>query len=195
MGRYATKVITKEELEKIVKVINDGFIINNIKQVRPNNRIATLLLFQANAGLRIGDILQLSMNSFKIEGDGVHINIVEEKTKKVRNFKIQDDLYLMLKKYAKKNNIPDNRLLFPITVRNVQKYIKLACEYLGIQGVSTHSFRKYYATNIYNNSNHDVRLVQQALQHTSLTNTQKYIGISNEKYNKVLSSTLTLIQL
>ena len=100
-----------------------------------------------------------------------------------------------IEKYAADNNIPDNRLLFPITVRNVQKYIKLACEYLGLKGVSTHSFRKYYATNIYNNSNHDVRLVQQALQHTSLTNTQKYIGISNEKYNKILSSTLTLISL
>ena len=195
MGRYATRVITKDELNKIVKAINDGFIINQSREVRGNKRIAALLIVQANIGLRIGDILQLTMNSFEIDVNGYRINIIEEKTNKKRIFKVQDEIYTFIKDYAADNHIPDPSLLFPITVRNVQKYIKLACEYLGLQGVSTHSFRKYYATNIYNNSNHDVRLVQQALQHTSLTNTQKYIGISNEKYNKVLASTLTLIQL
>ena len=43
-----------------------------------------------------------------------------------------------------------NDLIFPITERAVQKQLWIVCDYLGYEGISTHSFRKWYATEIYN---------------------------------------------
>ena len=42
-----------------------------------------------------------------------------------------------------------NELMFPITERAVQKQLHIVCDYLGYEGISTHSFRKWYATEIY----------------------------------------------
>ena len=41
---------------------------------------------------------------------------------------------------------------FPVTERAVQKQLHIVCDYLGYDGISTHSFRKWYATEIYKNS-------------------------------------------
>lgn len=35
--------------------------------------------------------------------------------------------------------------MFPITERAVQKQLHIVCDYLGYEGISTHSFRKWYA--------------------------------------------------
>ena len=57
----------------------------------------------------------------------------------------------------------------------------MVCDYLGFEGISTHSFRKFYATEIYKNSNYNIALVQQLLQHSSAAVTQRYIGIEPQR--------------
>ena len=39
--------------------------------------------------------------------------------------------------------------------------------YLGYEGISTHSFRKWYATEICRSSGYDIALVRRLLQHSS----------------------------
>ena len=65
--------------------------------------------------------------------------------------------------------------MFPITERAVQKQLHIVCDYLGYEGISTHSFRKWYATEIYNANVFDIALVQRLLQHSSVATTQRYI--------------------
>jgi site-specific recombinase XerD len=69
----------------------------------------------------------------------------------------------------------------------VQKQLKIVCDYLGIEGISTHSFRKYFATQIYLNSNYNIELVRQLLQHSTTAITQKYIGIGPAELEKALN--------
>ena len=75
-----------------------------------------------------------------------------------------------------RNGIDRNDLIFPITERAIQKQLHIVCEYLGFEGISTHSFRKWYATEIYKANGYDIALVQRLLQHSSAAVTQRYIG-------------------
>ena len=66
-----------------------------------------------------------------------------------------------------RNSIGRTELMFPITERAVQKQLRIVCDCLGFEGISTHSFRKWYATEIYNANGCDIALVQRLLQHSS----------------------------
>jgi len=74
----------------------------------------------------------------------------------------------------------------------VQSILKMACDYLGYEGISTHSFRKFYATEIYKQDN-DIALVQRLLQHSSPAVTQRYIGIEPERIEKAILGHMELL--
>ena len=63
----------------------------------------------------------------------------------------------------------------------------------GYEGISTHSFRKWYATEIYKNSGFDIALVQRLLQHSSAAVTQRYIGIEPQRIEKAIEGHAKLI--
>ena len=76
------------------------------------------------------------------------------------------------------NNIPADAVIFPITERAVQKHLQKVVDYLGYgDSIGTHSFRKFFATEIYKNNNYDIVLVQKLLQHSSVATTQRYINV------------------
>ena len=76
------------------------------------------------------------------------------------------------------NNISTDATIFPITERTVQKYLQKVVDYLGYgDSIGTHSFRKFFATEIYKNNNYDIVLVQKLLQHSSVATTQRYINV------------------
>ena len=195
MGRYQTRPVSKDELIKIVSLIKNGFIEKNGIEHNSNPRIASLLLFQANVGLRIGDIVKLKLNDIIATNDQYYFNMIEEKTGKKRTFEIQQEVYNSIKKYCTDNNIKSDRLIFPITVRNVQKLLKATCDYLGYKNVSTHSFRKYYACNVYVNSGYNIALVKELLQHTSIATTQKYLNTQPSNYKEIIQKCTTMIDL
>lgn len=59
--------------------------------------------------------------------------------------------------------------------------------------IGTHSFRKMFATKCYEASGNDIELVRRLLQHSSVAVTRRYIGISDEKVESVLSSCVDII--
>ena len=64
---------------------------------------------------------------------------------------------------------------------------------LPIEDIGTHSFRKFFATEIYKNNDYNIVLVQQLLQHSSVAITQRYIGISSEMQERALQGHINLI--
>lgn len=171
-----TKALTTEEYKAIIEAMRTGFT-----GCRPNHRIATALVLEGNLGLRISDILQLRLKDIVRDGDRYRLDITEQKTKKTRTFTVPFPLYQYIENYCLKNGINDDEIIFPITERAVQKQLKIVCDWIGIENVSTHSFRKYYATEIYKNNDYDIALVQQLLQHSSAATTQRYIGIESKR--------------
>ena len=159
---------------------------------KPNERIATVLQLEYNLGLRIGDILNLTMDSFVKDGSRYRLDIHEQKTGKYRNFTVPVEIYNFIRDYAYENNIHPKAKLFPITERAVLKHLKVTCDCLGLQGVGTHSFRKAYATNIYVNNHYNIELVRVLLQHSSTVVSQRYIGIGSKELETAIEKNINL---
>jgi len=192
MPNKKTVALTQEQYKSIIEVIKEGLTVNG-KVFKRNNRIATILVLEANLGLRIGDVLALTLNSIIKDGDRYRLNIIEDKTDKQRSFTVPVDIYNYIKMYCLENNIRSSARMFDITERAIQKQLKLVCDYLGFENISTHSFRKYFATEIYINNNYNIALVRQLLQHSNTSITQKYIGISTQEVENTLNNHIKLL--
>ena len=160
---------------------------------RPNERIATALVLEGNLGLRISDIIKLRPCDIVRDGDRYRLEIVEQKTGKRRVFTVPLLIWQYIENYCLRNGIKRTELIFPITERAVQKQLKIVCDYLGYEGISTHSFRKWYATEIYNANGFDIALGQRLLQHSSASTTQRYIGIEPQKIEQAIQNHAQLI--
>ena len=183
-----TKALTTEQYKEIIQTLKDGFC-----GCRPNERIATILVLEGNLGLRISDIIKLRPCDIVRDGDRYRLEIVEQKTGKRRGFTVPLLIWQYIENYCLRNGIKRTELIFPITERAVQKQLKIVCDYLGYEGISTHSFRKWYATEIYNANGFDIALVQRLLQHSSATTTQRYIGIEPQKIEQAIQNHAQLI--
>ena len=150
-----TRSLTLEEFELIIDTVREGFILGDIEH-RGNKRIATILTLQGNLGLRIGDILKLKINDIVKDNLRYRLNIVEQKTGKERSFTVPKEIYSYLILYYKELGIGRNKKLFDISERAIQKHLSKVCEYLDLYNVSTHSFRKFFATSIYINNDYDI---------------------------------------
>ena len=183
-----TIALTEEQYKNIISTMRTGFVCSDGHVVKPNKKIATALTLEANLGLRISDILQLRLSAIIRDGDRYRLNIVEQKTKKKREFTVPTDIYIYIQNYALENNINPNAKLFDIGERAVNKHLHLVCDYLGYERIGSHSFRKYFATSIYVNNNCDINLVRILLQHSSTVTTQRYIGIQNKHIEEALQN-------
>ena len=176
-----TKALTTEQYKEIIQTMREGFC-----SCRPNDRIATALVLEGNLGLRISDIIKLRPCDIVRDGERYRLEITEQKTGKRRVFTVPLVIQQYIENYCLRNGIKAQERIFPITERAVQKQLAMVCDYLGYEGISTHSFRKWYATEIYKASGYDIALVQRLLQHSSAAVTQRYIGIESERIERAI---------
>ena len=183
-----TAALTTEQYVEIITTMKEGSPL-----FRPNERIATALVLEANLGLRISDIVQLRLCDIVNDGGRYRLSIVEQKTGKQRVFTVPLVIQQYVENYCLRNSIGRYDLMFPISTRAIQKHLATVCEFLGYTGISTHSFRKWYATEIYRNNNYDIVLVQRLLQHSSSAVTQRYIGIEPQRIEQAIENHATLL--
>lgn len=183
-----TIALTTEQYKEIIQTMKEGFC-----GCRPNERIATALVLEGNLGLRISDILSLRLCDIVMDGDRYRLEIVEQKTGKKRIFTVPLVIQQYVENYCLRNCIRREERIFPITERAVQKQLKIVCDYLGYEGISTHSFRKWYATEIYKSNGCDIALVQRLLQHSSAATTQRYIGIEPQRIEEAIQGHARLL--
>ena len=176
-----TIALTTDQYKEIIQTMKEGFC-----GCRPNERITTALVLEGNLGLRISDILSLRLCDIVMDGDRYRLEIVEQKTGKKRIFTVPLVIQQYVENYCLRNGIRREERIFPITERAVQKQLKIVCDYLGYEGISTHSFRKWYATEIYKSNGCDIALVQRLLQHSSAATTQRYIGIEPQRIEEAI---------
>lgn len=188
-----TVALDEEQYQLIISTIQQGFTTDTGYTFKPNSRLATLLVLQANLGLRLSDILHLHICDIIKDAGRYRLDIVEQKTNKARTFTVIPDLYNYMLQYAADNGINSKAKLFDLSERAVQKQLKIVCDYLNLENISTHSFRKFYATEIYKNNDCDIELVRHLLQHSSAAVTQRYIGIQSAKVEQAIQSHICLL--
>lgn len=168
MAHKVTKPLTEDEITKI---------LNNVTQ-----DVKNALLIQLNTGLRISDIVRLKYSDIQFG----KLEVIEKKTGKPQITKINMDLVQYIFEHR---TIYDSNYIFwnsktkiDSIIRKIEKQIIKACDYENINSefISTHSFRKTFATNAYKETN-DILVVQYLLNHSSVSVTQRYIQINKDK--------------
>lgn len=192
MGKYTTLTIDDENYRKIIEYIRTGYIDNNNIKHRPNVQLATILILEANLGCRIGDILNLRTDSIILDGNIYKLNITEQKTGKRRCFIIPRPVKNFIDDYIDTAAIGSGKL-FDIKAGAVWKQLRAVTEYLNLEKVSTHSFRKYAAVNLYEATGHDIETVCEFLNHSSTTVTRNYIRRSDAQLESAIESIIKII--
>lgn len=184
--------LTTDQYKQSIELLRNGFMLDGVL-IKPNPRIATIEVLQASLGLRLGDTLALKMSSFIKDGNRYRLDIFEEKTKKVRNFTVPLEIYSFIQQYALDNNIVMDTKLFDISERQVERHLNKVFSKmeLPLRNYGSHSYRKYFATQVYLNNEMNIALVQVLLQHSSVAITQRYIGISNKQVEDALAGTVS----
>ena len=167
----------------VVDPIRNKEYINAIKRVLRESGTRNLLLFLMgiNTGLRISDLLMLRVRDVK---DKDCVQIIEQKTHKIKKFPIPKDIQVFIDEYVERK--PMARFLFkskkankPISRVQAYRIIKDACQIIGIEHTGTHSLRKTFGYQK-NKKTKDIAMLQQILNHSSQDITLRYIGVTQE---------------
>ena len=198
-GNIKTIALSEQQYTEIIQTM-----LNGGGTFRPNRKIATALVLEANLGLRVSDIVNLRLCDIVKDGERYRLDVIEQKTNKARTFTVPQSIYSYIQSYAIDNNLKKTDLLFPsstkspktpLTTTAIQKHLRIVCDYLGYGdlNISTHSFRKFYATRIYENNDYNIVLVQRLLQHSTPAVTQRYIGLGDKDLEKAIEKNTLLL--
>ncbi|MDK8747549.1 tyrosine-type recombinase/integrase [Streptococcus agalactiae] len=174
---------------KFVQPIRDKEILQDIKKYLKNKNERDYILFSIGiyTGLRISDILELRVKDLK---DKEHLTIQEKKTKnrkknKQRIIKVHPKLQKELKVFLKEKSLDDYVIKSrqgnnkPITRERAYGILQDIAKEFNLQSVGTHTLRKTFGYNIYQQSK-NVALLQEMFNHSDPAITLRYIGINQD---------------
>ena len=143
-------------------------------------------------GRRISDILSLKVKDVK---DKDFLYIRESKKNKDSTILINRELKKILKEYCKDKK--DDEFLFPsvygdgsvpITRQRYWQILKKAAAEIGYtEKIGCHSLRKTLGRTLYE-SGIDCTVIMHILGHDDVNYTKRYIGVTSDEINKILSS-------
>ena len=194
---------------KSVEPIRDTKTIKNMRAILKSQSTRNELLFilGINVGLRISDILKLKVRDLtksNTKAPKDYVIITEIKTRKIKKFYIGDIVKKVIENYMKENNNPEfDTYIFlskkgvnrPITRQQAYRIINNAAELLGIverndKGnlihgeIGTHTLRKTFGYHSFKNGT-SLELLMDLFNHSSKTQTLRYIGITEDKKKEV----------
>ncbi|MED2940678.1 site-specific integrase [Cytobacillus horneckiae] len=168
---------------KTVQPIRDLEKITAMKQVLMNQHYRNYFLFVLgiNTGLRISDLLTLRVGDVR---DRSHIIINEQKTGKLKRFKINQELQHHISDFTISKDAAE--YLFKSRrgndrIHRVQawKILNAAAGEVGLNEIGTHTLRKTFGYHFYQKYK-DVAVLQQIFNHSSPAVTMRYIGINQD---------------
>lgn len=145
------------------------------------------IIVSINSGLRISDVLSLKGENLKTDT----IKLVEKKTNKHREIKINDNIKKAVNQFHQLNDgylfISQKKTVYRIqSINRLLKVIfKKEAKSLNI---STHSMRKSFGRKVYENcgeSEKALNYLSELFNHTSLSVTRRYLGIRQEELNNI----------
>ena len=190
---------------KEVQPIRDTKKIDAMKSImkgESNYRDLLLFVLGINTGLRISDILALKWSSFingggRLLKSGDQLNVVEIKTKKIKNFMINKSVAEALKLYYDSLGSvnPDDPVfssrktadgtLQPISRIAAWQMLNRYANMVGLNdGIGTHTLRKTFGYHLYKKGV-ALEYIQKMLNHSSPAITLRYIGITQEQLNDI----------
>ncbi|AVH19963.1 integrase [Enterobacter sp. SGAir0187] len=139
----------------------------------------------ASLSLRVGDTVNLKFNQFK---EGNTLEVLESKTSKKK-----ENIERLHKAFPKDEYVftsHSNRTSgkAPASREQVNREIKQAAKNVEIKGtIGCHSFRKFSATQVWEQSNGNLALAIKALNHTAPKVTMNYLKIDVKSVGAALA--------
>ena len=183
-GKTLPEFLTEKEIEQV---------LNNTKMESPagyRNRAILELLYAT--GLRVSELsnlnfenLNLAENEIKVFGKGAkeRIVLVSNRAKNYLESYIKTARYLIFKSETNKPKDPVfiNKTGFRLQPQSIRLAIKNVMDTIELpKHVTPHVFRHSFATKLLENGA-DLRVVQELLGHSSISNTQIYTHVSAER--------------
>jgi integrase/recombinase XerD len=166
-------------------VLSDAQLTELFATLQPPHRLLFQLCYYTAA--RVGEVVQLRAED--IVAGRVVYRARTTKTKTTRDVAIAPPLAAALKTAQ----LPKSGYLFPgrfqthLTTQAADKALRHACDYLGLQGVSTHSFRRSLLTKLHNQG-HSLRTLQQITKHSDIGNLARYLDVGQQEADAALCS-------
>lgn len=170
-------------------------IKRNLKKESARDHL--LFVMGINNGLRIGDLLKITVGQIRYLKTGDTILITEEKTKKENFLVINKTIHEALHNYLEESNPDDHDYLFrsrnrdssgmskPLARETVSKMVKNWCK--GINGnFSTHSLRKTWGYQQRIKYGTSCEVICKRFKHSSPSVTMRYLGIEDQEVQDVL---------
>ena len=164
--------------------------IDNIKRYLKHSNLRDYLLFVLgiNSGLRISDLLSLTVDDVK---DKNRIILRERKTGKTKDFPLSDTCKKAIQEYIANARDTDSWLFRskkgdrPITRVQAYRIINSAARMVGIdEGIGTHTLRKTFGYWAYKKGV-DITKIQKLLNHSAPSVTLGYIGITRDELDNI----------
>jgi integrase len=179
---------SKGDLDAIRKVLLD------------HPRDYCLFVLGINSGLRISDLLKLRVGDVferKPRSRRVleYVELREKKTGKTKRFPLNASARSALRWYLNERKCAADDPLFPsrkgdAAIGRSQAYRVLtnAARRAGVnERIGTHTLRKTFGYHVYQQSNHDLPLIQKLLNHRSQDSTLRYLGILQDDLDAVFN--------
>ena len=158
-----------------------------------NDKYYVMFRIGVTSGLRISDILNIKVADVKSN----YINIVENKTKKSKVFKLNSKTKQLCMDFIEANNLQDNDYLIysnkrdsngnikPISRQQAHHVLNMVAEKLGVEDVGTHTLRKTFGYWHYKQYG-DIAILQDIFNHSAPSITMRYIGITQDMKDKTI---------
>lgn len=164
------ETLSEQQLEQLFEVL------------QPNHRLLFGICYYTSC--RISEALKLQRSD--IIGDRIVFRASTTKTKQTRDVKIPQKLAALLAG----SEMPGQGFIFPgkygghLTRQAADLALRKACDYIGLQGVSTHSFRRTAVTRLYH-AGVDLKTLQKRTGHVNLSNLALYVDVPQSAVDAV----------
>lgn len=141
-------------------------LLDKYRGTQPRNTLMLLLMIQT--GARPQELLNLTWGELDLPGKNMHLRTL--KGGRARSIPLTSDVMARLKEYGPRE---PNERVFRI---GYNQFVKIWHIYRPVKK-KLHSLRHTFAVNLYQKSNHNVRMVQLALGHRLLSTTMVYLEL------------------
>jgi len=179
------KYLSDEEVKRLIHTCSNAAQLAQAKGNVIAVRDWMIIDLALNTGLRVAELSNLKIEDLHLDYGEKSLTVRNGKGNKARNVKFGSELKKHLKEYLD-SRTDDSPYLFPssrgeqMSRSAIQKVVKKWMEEAGLPDhFSVHSLRHTYATRLYKASNHNLRLVQKQLGHSSIQTTQVYADVSD----------------
>jgi integrase len=180
---------------QIVQPIRDKDQLEQMQEILKAKNLRNYIYFMVGiyTGLRVGDIMKLTVGDFR---DQEHLHIREQKTGKIKRLKINPRLRKAVNEYIKDR--PDHEYLIksrqganrPLTRVRAYQILKEVGTQIGFKEIGTHTLRKTFGYHFYRSGplkQQSVAFLMQWYNHSSEKITLRYIGVLQDEFDEAIT--------